>query len=196
MNGLIGNADSAKFIFIAVDDENEIPTKTVMSNFFPKHQMNVYKAWGHFSHSFVHIESYFKIKFNGISIYDAWGGRSPRCISHAIRLSNTCPLNSFFALKYAYMVIGYYHLSQDLMRELEDLLTLISKVNSISSTIENSRDNLIKGIEVSEQNNLPDFKMRQPSTKSISDLFDNYGEAAKQELMKRLIDWNTRAVWL
>ena len=37
MNGLIGNTDSAKFIFVAIEDESQLPSKGMMNEYFPNH---------------------------------------------------------------------------------------------------------------------------------------------------------------
>jgi hypothetical protein len=195
MNGLIGNADSAKFIFVSVEDESQLPSKGMMKEYFPNHQMNVYKAWGYFGNSFESIEGYINIKYDGIDCYARWNSTKNRCISHAIRLNSECPSNSFFALQYSHLVVAYYHLSHALMDELSDLLKVIGETNSLINSVVSSKDCLAKGIDMVSKHQLPDLKMSDPSMQSISQLFDSYGDGARQELSRRLNDWHSRAIW-
>ena len=195
MNGLIGNTDSAKFIFVAVEDETELPTKVMMKEYFPNHQMNVYKAWGYFSSSFESIESYIKITRDGLDSHSRWSSNKSRCISHAIRLNSACPSNSFFALQYSHIVVGYYYLSHMLMDELTDLLKVIGETNSLIDSVVSCKDKLTQGIDIVIKHQLPDLKMSEPSLPSITELFDVYGDGARQELSRRLGDWHSRAIW-
>lgn len=195
MNGLIGNTDSAKFIFVSVEDESQLPSKGMMKEYFPNHQMNVYKAWGYFSNSFESIEGYINIKYDGIDSYVRWNSTKNRCISHAIRLNSECPSNSFFALQYSHLVVAYYHLSHTLMDELNDLLKVIGETNSLINSVVSGKDCLAKGIDMVSKHQLQDLKMSDPSMQSISQLFDSYGDGARQELSRRLNDWHSRAIW-
>jgi len=195
MNGLIGNTDSAKFIFVSVEDESQLPSKGMMKEYFPNHQMNVYKAWGYFGNSFESIEGYINIKYDGLDSYARWNSTKNRCISHAIRLNSECPSNSFFALQYSHLVVAYYHLSHTLMDELSDLLKVIGETNSLIDSVVSSKDGLAKGIDMVSKHQLPDLKMSDPSMQSISQLFDSYGDGARQELSRRLNDWHSRAIW-
>ena len=196
MNGLIGNTDSAKFIFVSVEDESQLPSKGMMKEYFPNHQMNVYKAWGYFGNSFESIEGYINIKYDGLDSYARWNSTKNRCISHAIRLNSECPSNSFFALQYSHLVVAYYHLSHTLMDELSDLLKVIGETNSLIDSVVSSKDGLAKGIDMVSKHQLPDLKMSDPSMHSISQLFDSYGDGARQELSRRLNDWHSRAIWI
>lgn len=195
MNGLIGNTDSAKFIFVAIEDESQLPSKGMMKEYFPNHQMNVYKAWGYFSNSFESIEGYISIKHDGIDSYARWNSTKNRCISHAIRLNSECPSNSFFALQYSHLVVAYYHLSHTLMDELNDLLKVIGETNSLINSVVSGKDCLAKGIDMVSKHQLQDLKMSDPSMQSISQLFDSYGDGARQELSRRLDHWHSRAMW-
>lgn len=195
MNGLIGNTDSAKFIFVSVEDESQLPSKGMMKEYFPNHQMNVYKAWGYFGNSFESIEGYINIKYDGLDSYARWNSTKNRCISHAIRLNSECPSNSFFALQYSHLVVAYYHLSHTLMDELNDLLKVIGETNSLINSVVSGKDYLAKGIDMVSKYQLPDLKMSDPSMQSISQLFDSYGDGARQELSRRLDDWHSRAIW-
>ena len=195
MNGLIGNTDSAKFIFVAVEDDSQLPTKKMMKEYFPNHQMNVYKAWGYFSYSFESIENYIKISHDGLDSHGRWSSNKSRCISHAIRLNSACPSNSFFTLQYSHLVVAYYHLSHTLMDELSDLLKVIGETNSLIDSVIDCKDKLTRGIDIVRNHQLPDLKMSEPSSPSITELFDYYGDGARQELSRRLHDWHTRARW-
>ena len=195
MNGLIGNTDSAKFIFVAVEDDSQLPTKKMMKEYYPNHQMNVYKAWGYFSYSFESIENYIKISHDGLDSHGRWSSNKSRCISHAIRLNSACPSNSFFALQYSHLVVAYYHLSHALMDELSDLLKVIGETNSLIDSVIDCKDKLTRGIDIVRNHQLPDLKMSEPSSPSITELFDYYGDGARQELSRRLNDWHTRARW-
>jgi hypothetical protein len=167
MNGLIGNTDSAKFIFVSVEDESQLPSKGMMKEYFPNHQMNVYKAWGYFSNSFESIENYIKISHDGLDSHGRWSSNKSRCISHAIRLNSACPSNSFFALQYSHLVVAYYHLSHTIMDELSDLLKVIEETNSLIDSVIDCKDKLTRGINIVRNHQLPDLKMSEPSSQSI-----------------------------
>lgn len=195
MNGLIGNVDSAKFIFVAIEDESQLPTKSVMKNYFPNHQMNIYKAWGYFSSSFESLESYIKIKHDGIESHSRWSNNKTPCISHAIRMNAECEFNSFFALQYSHLIVANLHLSHTLMDELNALLKVIGETNALIDSIVDCKDKLSKGVEIAKKHQFPDAKMSKPSNAAMADLFNYYGDGARQELSIRLDDWNTRALW-
>lgn len=195
MNGLIGNAESAKFIFLAIDDDSLIPSKKEMKEYFPNHEMNVYKAWGHFRDSFDSIQGYMKIRKDGLSTYRRWSERE-RCISHAIRLSNLCLSNSFFNLRYQHICVGTYHLSNQLINELKDLLEITDKFNNIISDAIAFGKTLDTGRNFVSTNNLVDPYMSNPCSKSFNTLLGNYGISAKDQLTRRFNDWHSRAIWI
>lgn len=66
MSGLIGDKESAKFIFFAVKNEADLPNKAEMLIHFPNCIYNVYKAWGHFRDTFSDLEGMLHIKHHGI----------------------------------------------------------------------------------------------------------------------------------
>ena len=81
------------------------------------------------------------------------------------------------------------------MDELSDLLKVIGETNSLINSVVSSKDCLAKGIDMVSKHQLPDLKMSDPSMQSISQLFDSYGDGARQELSRRLNDWHSRAIW-
>ena len=194
MNGLIGNAQSAKFIFIACDDENLIPTKAEMSNYFPNHQMNVYKSWGHFSNSFDDIQRYIKINQIGISSHQRYGG-SARLITHAIRINLSCDRNSFFELKYGGMIVDSLHLSHETLDELSSLLNDIGNINQAIDQVTSCKNHLLQATAIATKLMLSDQKILSPNQDSISELFSEYGDIARQQLLERLDKWRASVLW-
>jgi hypothetical protein len=195
MNGLIGNSVSAKFIFLAIDDESLIPSKKEMKEYFPNHEMAVYKAWGYFKDSFNSIQGYMKIRKDGLLTYRDWDSRY-RYISHAIRLNNQCESNSFFNLKYQHICVGTYHLSNQLMNELNDLLKVTDKFNRIIDDAIGFGKTLDLGKEFVNSNNLTDTCMSNPCYESFMKLLENYGSGAKNQLEEKFDSWRDRAIWI
>jgi hypothetical protein len=196
MNGLIGTKASAKFIFVATDDESNLPSKGEMKEYFPNHEMNIYKAWGRFRESFFDIQNYIGIRTDGILSHRSWSNNSTHCISHAIRLSSECKSNSFFNLKYQHICVGTYHLDHNLMKELDEILTLIRKINDVTSDIVTFGKTLDKGKNIVEQNDLVDLSMTNPCQQSLNKLLNGYGSSARQELEKQLSNWHNKALWI
>ena len=195
MNGLIGNAQSAKFIFIACDDDSLIPTKNEMSNFFPNHQMNVYKSWGHFCHSFNDIQNYIKIKQTGINSHKKYGSNPPTLVTHAIRVNAALNRNAFFDLKYAGIHVDSLHLSHEALDKLSNLLNDIGDMNSAIDEVNNCNRHLIQSKDIATKLMLNDQKILFPNKNSIDDLFKGYGNTARQQLMERLEAWHKSVLW-
>ena len=196
MNGLIGNAQSAKFIFIACDDENLVPTKSEMNNYFPNHQMNVYKSWGHFAHSFNDIQNYIKIRQTGINSHFRYGSNTPRLITHAIRVNESLNRNAFFDLKYAGIHIDSLHLSHQALDKLSSLLDGIGDMNSAIEEVLNCKKHLLHSKNIADKLMLDDQKILFPNQNAIDDLFSEYGNAASEKLLERLEEWHQSVLWV
>lgn len=194
MSGIIGNADSAKFIFIACEDEGRIPTGAEMNIYFPNHQMNVYKAWGHFKWSFAAIQTYIQITRMGIKSHTRYG-QVPNSISHAIRLNAETPRNSFFDLKYQGMLIESLHLSHHSFVELEEMVKGVNALNQEIENVLHCYEALEKAKVVATKLNLADPKVLEPDQQAIDKLFNNYGERAQDQLYQRLKDWRKTVMW-
>ena len=196
MNGLIGNAQSAKFIFIACDDENLVPTKSEMNNYFPNHQMNVYKSWGHFSNSFDDIQNYIKIKQTGIQSHKRYGSNSPRFITHAIRINSDLSRNAFFDLKYAGIHVDSLHLSHEALDKLSSLLQDIGEMNSAIEDVLNCNKYLLQSKNIATKLMLGDQMMLLPNQDSVDNLFNGYGDVGRHQLMERLEKWHQSVLWV
>ena len=195
MNGLVGNTKSAKFIFIACDDDSLIPTKNEMSTYFPNHQMNVYKSWGHFSYSFNDIQNYMKIKQTGINSHKKYGSNPPTLITHAIRVNADLNRNAFFDIKHAGIHVDSLHLSHEALDKLSTLLNDIGEMNSAIDEVINCNRHLLQAKDIATKLMLNDQKILSPNKGSIDDLFNSYGDIARHQLMKRLETWRESVIW-
>ena len=196
MNGLIGNMPSAKFILLACSDESLLPTKKDMTDFFPNHQMNIYKAWGHFSDNFDDIQVYIKIKQLGVVAHTGYGlGNSYTSISHAIRLNNESSRNAFFDLKYGGMVIDYLHLTPQSLNDLSLLLNQIRELNARIASVLGCKSDLESAKEKAIDLQLQDQKILCPDITAINTLFDQYGDQARKQLENRLDQWRQSVIW-
>jgi hypothetical protein len=173
MSGLIGDKESAKFIFFAVEDEADLPKKVDMLNHFPDCTYNVYKSWGHFKDSFDSIERLFDIKHNGLDASKSW--LAPRYISHAYRINTSIEPDSFFVTKYSAALIGFYDLSHD---DFTELGTLIKYWRAQIELLE-VRDN----------------SMSNPDEDAIEKLFGSYGEEAAEQLIQKMLAWQSKVKW-
>ncbi len=197
MIGLIGNMPSAKFILLACSDESLLPTKKDMTDFFPNHQMNTYKAWGYFSGNFDDIQVYIKIKQLGIASHANYGpGSGHISISHAIRLNNQSKRNSFFDIKYGGMVIDYLHLTPQSLKDLSLLLNQIREMNGRIDSVLGCKSNLESAEKRAADLQLEDQKMLYPDISAINMLFDQYGDRARKQLENRLDQWRQTVVWI
>lgn len=196
MNGLIGNTQSAKFIFIACDDEELIPSKSEMNIYFTNNQMNIYKSWGHFRESFNDIQNYIKVRQGGISSLEKYGNtHGSKSISHAIRMSLDCNRNPFFDLKYYGMIVDSLHLSHEALDKLSVLLRDIGDMNYGIKQVIGCNDHILQAKEIAQRLMLNDQKILVPNQNSIDDLFINYGNSARQQLMDRLEEWRQSVLW-
>lgn len=193
MSGLIGDKEKAKFIFFAVDDEKDLPSKTEMQNHFPDCKYNVYKSWGHFKDSFNSIESLLHIKKRGIDSGDRWF--PPRYISHAIRIDTTHKPDSFFTLKYGAALVGFYEFGDADLIELESLLKFWRAQVDLMECMQKSVKHFSMGKKAVELIDVKDKSMSDPDEEAIEKLFTGYGEEAAQQLVQKLTDWQTKVKW-
>lgn len=196
MNGFIGQAPSAKFILLACSNDSLLPTKKDMTDFFPNHQMNIYKAWGHFSNNFDDIQLFIKIKQLGVVAHTGYGlGNSHTSISHAIRLNNQSKRNSFFDLKYGGMVIDYLHLTPQSLNDLSLLINQIREMNARIDSVLRCKSDLESAEKKAIALQLQDQKILCPDITAINTLFDHYGDQARKQLENRLDQWRQSVIW-
>ncbi len=196
MNGFIGQAPSAKFILLASSNDSLLPTKKDMTDFFPNHQMNIYKAWGHFSTNFDDIQIYIKVKQLGVASHVGYGlGNGHVSISHAIRLNNQAKRNSFFDLKYGGMVIDYLHLTPKSLKDLSVLLHQIREMNACIDSVLGCKSDLENAKKKATALQLLDQKILCPDITAINTLFDHYGYQARNQLENRIDQWRQSVIW-
>jgi hypothetical protein len=193
MSGLIGDKESAKFIFFAVDDEAELPKKTDMLNHFPDCKYNVYKAWGHFRYTFRDLEGLLHIKRHGVEAGQSWS--SPRYISHAYRITTDCEPDSFFVMKYGNSLVGFYEISHEQLVELEKLLEywrgFIELLEKMKETVKNFK----LGRNAAVLLKVTDESMSNPDEEAIKQLFSKYGEQAAEQMVAKMKDWQSKVHW-
>jgi hypothetical protein len=194
MNGLLGNFDSAKFIFIACDEESWVPTPKEIKTFFPNSLCNIYKAWGHFKDNFKDLENLFHIRRSGIQIHGCWNNHG-RIISHAIRVENTCPRNSFFDLKYGDFIVDALQIGTESLGKLDLFLQGAAKMNSAINSVCECKNKMDATSELAKQMSLKDEKIASPSKSAVADIFDGYGVEARAQMMKALNQWYDQAKW-
>lgn len=193
MSGLIGDKESAKFIFFAVDDDSELPKKAEMLNHFPDCAYTVYKSWGRFSDSFHSIESFFRIKNRGIDAGKCWSEK--RCISHAYRINTTHKPDAFFVTKYSTALVGFYEFKHEDLNELDTLLKYWRAQIDLMESMEKSVNNFKIGKKAVDLLKVSDETMSHPDEEAIEKLFGNYGEKAAKQLIERMTEWQSKVKW-
>jgi len=193
MNGLIGNNPRAKFIFLACENEEDIPSKKDIKQFFPNSQINIYKAWGHFATSFWEIESLFGFRLNG-KIESRWNNPN-RTITHAIRLDCSCEKSIFFQLKYGEFVVAHLELDHPGIEQLSEYIRGAIDAQSEIANIQKFPERLVIAKNKLNQMGLHDPKIDSPCPNAISTLFDNYGTIAKQRMNEVFNSWYENHQW-
>ena len=193
MSGLIGDKESAKFIFFGVEDEADLPKKAEMLNHFPDCTYNVYKSWGHFRDSFDSLETLLHVKNRGIEAGKSWA--TPRYISHAYRINTNMMPDSFFAMKYGTALVGFYELSHEDIKELETLLKYWRAQIDLMESMEKSVKNFNLGKKAVDLLEVTDDSMSVPDENAIETLFGNYGEQAAEQLIQRMLAWQSKVKW-
>jgi hypothetical protein len=193
MNGLIGNRNDAKFIFLGVDDEKDLPTKPKLTKYFPKGSFNVYKAHGYFSSSFQDIEKFYAIKRNGFSADVSWGMKT--CISHGIRIISDESPSSFLALELSASIVDFLDLSHNDMDELKKLIDEWRQLTSSIEAVTNCLNSIDKAKLMLKAINLTDPKIQSPDSSAIATLFDNYGDIAIAQLVGKFNLWHQKVIW-
>ncbi len=193
MSGLIGDKEKVKFIFFAVENEADLPKKADMLNHFPNCTYNVYKSWGHFKDSFESIEALLHIKNRGIAAGKCWA--SPRYISHAYRINTNTMPDSFFAMKYGTSLVGLYELSHEELKELETLLKYWRAQMDLMESMEKSVKNFSLGKKAVDLLDVEDMSMSHPDEAAIEKLFGSYGEQAAEQLIQKMLEWQSKVKW-
>jgi hypothetical protein len=193
MSGLIGDKESAKFIFFAVDDESELPKKAEMLNHFPDCKYNVYKAWGHFRYTFTDLDGLLHIKRHGVEAGICWN--SPRYISHAYRITTDCKPDSFFVMKYGNSLVGFYEISHVQLVELEKLLEYWRGFVELLEKMKETVKNFKLGKKAAALLDVSDDSMSNPDEEAIKQLFSKYGEQAAEQMVSKMKGWQTKVQW-
>lgn len=193
MNGLIGNRDYAKFVFLGVDDDADLPNKSKLLNYFPSGTFNIYKSRGHFSQSFQELEKFYAIKRNGFKADITWGMKT--CISHGIRIITDEPPNTFLALEFGASIVDFLDLSQNTMEELKILVDGWSQLTSSVNRVLDCLDDLEQAKLIVKKNNLSDSKIESPDKQSCSLIFDNYGDLAIKQMVDKFDAWYQKVIW-
>lgn len=193
MNGLIGNRDYAKFVFLGVENDADLPSKSKLLNYFPSGTFNIYKAHGYFSNSFHELEKFYAIKHNGFKADVTRGMKT--CISHGIRVITDEPPNTFLALEFGASIVDFLDLSQNNMEELKILVDGWGELTSSVSRVLACQDNLEQAKLVLQKNNLSDSKIESPDQQSCSLIFNNYGDLAIKQMVDRFDAWYQKVIW-
>lgn len=195
MNGLLGNNASAKFVFLGCDDESLVPSKKEIKEFFPDSEPAIYKAWGHFKESFWEIESALNIKLNGSDAH-SWGWHNNKsCISHAIRLNQNCERSSFFDLKYSDMTVAFLKLDHSSITSIGNTVKAIARANSLIDSVTDFADTFESVKTELNKMSLHDPKVDNPCKESLSNLLDDYGKDAKEQMLKKINQWFSNHLW-
>ncbi len=193
MNGLIGNHDYAKFVFLGVDNDADLPNKSKLLNYFPSGTFNIYKAHGYFSNSFHELEKFYAIKRNGFRADVTRGMKT--YISHGIRIITDEPPNTFLALEFGASIVDFLDLSHSDMEELTILVDSWSQLTSTVNRVLACLDHIEQAKLTLNKNNLSDSKIENPDEKSLSLIFDNYGDLAIKQMVDRFDAWYQKVIW-
>lgn len=193
MNGLIGNRDCAKFVFLGVENDADLPNKSKLLNYFPNGAFNIYKAHGYFSNSFHELEQFYEIKRNGFKA-DVTRGMK-KCISHGIRIITDESPNTFLALEFGASIVDFLDLSQNNMEELTLLVYEWSQITSLINRVLACLDHVEQAKLTIQKSNLSDSKMENPDEQSLALIFDNYGDLAIKQMVDRFDAWYQKVLW-
>jgi hypothetical protein len=193
MSGLLNKNTSTKLIFFAVDDDSFLPTKNDMQHHFPGCSFNVYKSWGHFKDCFELIETLFEIKKEGISVAKKY--RPEKTITHAYRIDTDHKPNDFFLLKFNTSLVGLFDITEDHLMELSKLIKYCSAQCELMEEMKNVVSKFETGKKAISLLNVDDKTMSNPNQRYINTLFNNYGQKAAKDLVKKLIKWQEKIEW-
>jgi hypothetical protein len=193
MSGLLNKNTSTKLIFFAVDDDSFLPTKNDMQHHFPGCSFNVYKSWGHFKDCFELIETLFEIKKEGISVAKKY--RPEKTITHAYRIDTDHKPNDFFLLKFNTSLVGLFDITEDHLMELSKLIKYCSAQCELMEEMKDVVSKFETGKKAISLLNVDDKTMSNPNQRYINTLFNNYGQKAAKDLVKKLIKWQEKIEW-
>lgn len=196
MNGLIGNNTEVKLIFLSCADEEDLPTKKDIKEYYPLSEVNIYKSHGHFSESFCAIEALMSITLCGVESHSSLWNNKTHCITHAIRLNADCDRNSFFDLKYSEISIAYLKLNHAELSKLEGFIHGVGLVNSLIKSITGTTDTFESVKHELNKMSLNDPKVDNPCAQSMAILFDGYGDKAREKMKSCLDSWHKKNVWV
>ena len=194
MDGIIAEKGTTKLIFFAVDNEDLLPTKKEIRQYFPDCSYNIYKEWGHFRYELQSIETIFRIKNIGLDSTRAYHSKD-KIFTHIYRINTDQPPNLFFALTYGASLRGFYEISYENMSEIKTLIGFAQKQSDIMHSMSRYIEDFETGKKLTQLFNVNDITMSKPDQESIKKLFTNYGVSAEQQLLERINQLIEKIKW-
>jgi len=192
VNSLIGNTDSAKFIFFALDDLSSSPNEKDIQRLLNTKKVHVYKRNGYYGESLRDIDKFIYLKHTHLLEHQNW---TQNGFTHAVRVGSECDLNVTIELAYGHIVVACLHLNFALLKELNEILEDLSDLKSKLSKAENEKNYLISKIQYISELEFMKNQHLIPGEDQIIKIFDAYGLAEMQLMKSRFDDWYQRANW-
>ncbi|WP_108508651.1 hypothetical protein [Polynucleobacter acidiphobus] len=191
---VLGNSDTANFIFFSIPRGHALPTKDEFSNAFENHQMKIYKAYGYFRYELKVINTALFILKNNVREFTDICGYVDE-FNFVARLSSTCKANSFFNIQHP-EIVKQYRLDRAAIESIVKIIEAIRFIKEMNEDFKNWKYVFERGKRINHELMLADPKMGNPNKAYISSLFDDYGTVALDQLYQQIIDWDKKVTWL
>ncbi len=198
MYSLIGSSPSAKFIFFALDDyRSNIDDRTCINDkrikdILDVKRVNIYKRHGHYREQLNEIDTFFFLRRQGFFESRSFGDNG---FTHVARFDADCELNLMVELTFGATIIGYLHLSDDLLKSLHNLLENLSNLKSAIRTAESEKYVLLKHLTDIRKLEMMRNQLLIPQDQVVADIFEDYGLIEKQAIEQRFDEWYQLARW-
>lgn len=191
---VLGNSDSANFIFFHIPRGHALPSNDEFSNAFSNHQMKIYKAKGYFSYELSAINTAFFILKNNIKEYAKKYAYVDE-FNFVARLNATCKANIFFNIQHP-EIVKQYRLDQSTLKSIVKMIGAVNFIKEANEDFKNWKDIFERGKQINLELMLADPKMENPNEAFIASLFDDYGAIALDHLNQQIVDWDKKVTWL
>jgi hypothetical protein len=191
---VLGNSDTANFIFFSIPRGHALPTKDEFSNAFSNHQMKMYKANGYFRYELMAINTtLFILKNNVREFTDKYAYIDE--FNFVARLSSTCKANVFFNIHHP-EIVKQYRLDRATLKSIVEIIEAVRFIKEANKDFDGWKYIFQSGKQINHELMLADPKMGNPNEAYISSLFDDYGAVALDQLQQQIIDWDKKVTWL
>ena len=121
--------------------------------------------------------------------------RPEKTITHAYRIDTDHKPNDFFLLKFNTSLVGLFDITEDHLMELSKLIKYCSAQCELMEEMKDVVSKFETGKKAISLLNVDDKTMSNPNQRYINTLFNNYGQKAAKDLVKKLIKWQEKIEW-